>query len=73
MTLSCVVGGSVIAVSLLIFTAGMIVSFLLYELDEQFGISESIIRELKKQRKVRADGEGRYHADTFFTNFHRFG
>ena len=73
LTLSCVVGGSVIAVSLLIFTAGMIVSFLLYEIDEQFGISESIIRELKKQRKVRADGEGRYHADTFFTNFHRFG
>ncbi|WP_051583110.1 hypothetical protein [Morganella morganii] len=73
MTFSSIAAGSVIAVSLLIFTAGLIISFLLYELDEQFGISESIIRELKKQRKVRSDGEGRHHADTFFTNFHRFG
>ena len=56
-----------------LLSSGIIILLLLYELDEQFGISESIIRELKKQCKPRADGEGLYHADTFFTNFHRFG
>ncbi|HAT1513365.1 hypothetical protein [Morganella morganii] len=64
--------GSVIAISLGIFVVGIAVSLILYEIDDYFGISESIIRELKKQRKLRSDGEGRYHADNFFTNFGRY-
>lgn len=68
-----IASGTVIVVSAAIFAAGAFVSYLLYKLDDHFGVSESIIRELKKQRKLRTDGEGRYHVDTFFTNFHRFG
>jgi len=68
-----IASGTVIVVSVAIFAAGAFVSYLLYKLDDHFGVSESIIRELKKQRKLRTDGDGRYHADTFFTNFHRFG
>lgn len=72
MTITGVTSGSVIAVSLVIFAAGFFISLALYAVDDYFGISESIIRGLKKQRKVRTDGEGRYHADTFFTNFGRY-
>ncbi|HGY2267431.1 hypothetical protein [Morganella morganii] len=73
MTAAGIASGSIIVVSAIIFIAGVGISYLLYEIDDYFGISESIIRELKKQRKPRTDGEGRYHADTFFTNLHRFG
>ena len=73
MTAAGIASGSVVVVSAVIFGAGLIIAVGLYAADDYFGISESIIRELKKQRKPRADGEGRYHADTFFTNFHRFG
>ncbi|MDH0356666.1 hypothetical protein [Morganella sp. GD04133] len=73
MTAAGIASGSIIVVSAVIFIAGIGISYLLYEIDDYFGISESIIRELKKQRKPRTDGEGRYHADTFFTNLHRFG
>ncbi|HAF0953113.1 TPA: hypothetical protein G9W30_004895, partial [Salmonella enterica subsp. enterica serovar Derby] len=67
-TAGYIASGSVIAISLGIFAVGIAVSLILYEIDDYFGISESIIRELKKQRKPRSDGEGRYHADNFFTN-----
>ncbi len=70
---TAIASGTVIVVSAAIFAAGVVVSYILYKLDDHFGVSESIIRELKKQRKPRTDGDGRYHADTFFTNFHRFG
>ncbi|KJF75527.1 hypothetical protein UA45_22925 [Morganella morganii] len=73
MTLASIASGSVIVVSAVTFGAGLIIAAGLYAADDYFGISESIIRELKKQRKPRSDSEGRYHADTFFTNFHRFG
>lgn len=73
MTFASIATGSVIVVSAVIFAVGVLIAIGLYVVDDYFGISESIIRELKKQRKPRADGEGRYHADTFFTNFHRFG
>ncbi|HAT3809329.1 TPA: hypothetical protein I8608_002188 [Morganella morganii] len=73
MTFASIATGSVIVVSAVIFAVGVLIAIGLYAVDDYFGISESIIRELKKQRKPRADGEGRYHADTFFTNFHRFG
>ena len=73
MTAAGIASGSIIVVSAIIFIAGVGISYLLYEIDDYFGISESIIRELKKQHKPRTDGEGRYHADTFFTNLHRFG
>ena len=73
MTISGIAAGSVIVVSVVIFAAGIFISIGLYALDDYFGISESIIRELKKQRRSRSDGEGRQHADNFFTNFHRFG
>lgn len=73
MTLASIASGSVIVVSAVTFGAGLIIAAGLYAVDDYFGISESIIRELKKQRKPRSDSEGRYHADTFFTNFHRFG
>lgn len=71
-TAGYIASGSVIAISLGIFAVGVAVSLILYEIDDYFGISESIIRELKKQRKPRSDGEGRYHADNFFTNFGRY-
>ncbi|HAC7000505.1 hypothetical protein [Morganella morganii] len=71
-TAGYIASGSVIAISLGIFAVGIAVSLILYEIDDYFGISESIIRELKKQRKPRSDGEGRYHADNFFTNFGRY-
>ncbi|HDF2330349.1 TPA: hypothetical protein PC537_004006 [Morganella morganii] len=71
-TAGYVASGSVIVISLGIFAVGIAVSLILYEIDDYFGISESIIRELKKQRKPRSDGEGRYHADNFFTNFGRY-
>ncbi len=70
---TAIASGTVIVVSAVIFVAGVAVSYILYKLDDHFGVSESIIRELKKQREPRADDDGRYHADTFFTNFHRFG
>jgi len=73
MTFASIASGSVIVVSAVIFGAGLLIAIGLYAADDYFGISESIIRELKKKREPRADGEGRYHADTFFTNFHRFG
>lgn len=65
-------GASIIAISAGVFFVGLGVSIILYAIDDHFGISESIIRELKKQRKIRSDGEGRYHADNFFTNFGRY-
>lgn len=71
-TAGYIASGSVIAISLGIFAVGIAVSLILYEIDDYFGISESIIRELKKNRKPRSDGEGRYHADNFFTNFGRY-
>lgn len=72
MTATGFAGASVIAISIGIFFVGLGIGIILYELDDYFGISESIIRELKKQRKPRSDGEGRYHADNFFTNFGRY-
>lgn len=71
-TASAFAAGSVIVVAFGIFVAGAFISYGLYALDDYFGISESIIRELKKQRKPRSDGDGRYHADNFFTNFNRY-
>lgn len=71
MTATGFAGASVIAISIGIFFVGLGIGIILYELDDYFGISESIIRELKKQRKPRSDGEGRYHADNFFMNFGR--
>jgi len=71
-TTSAFVAGSVIVVAFGIFVAGAFISYSLYAIDDHFGISETIIRELKKQRKPRSDGEGRYHADNFFTNFGRY-
>ncbi|HAE79013.1 hypothetical protein JC794_06100 [Morganella morganii] len=70
-TAGYIASGSVIVISLGIFFAGLVISYGLYKLDDYFGISESIIRELRKQRKPRSDGEGRYHADNFFMNFGR--
>lgn len=72
MTATGFAGASVIAISIGIFFVGLGIGIILYELDDYFGISESIIRELKKQRKPRSDGEGRYHTDNFFTNFGRY-
>ncbi|HCT4930851.1 hypothetical protein AB7W15_02335 [Morganella morganii] len=72
MTATGFAGASVIAISIGIFFVGLGIGIILYELDDYFGISESIIRELKKQRKSRSDGEGRYHTDNFFTNFGRY-
>ncbi|WP_368898231.1 hypothetical protein [Morganella morganii] len=71
-TASAFAAGSVIVVAFGIFVAGAFISYGLYALDDYFGISESIIRELKKPRKPRSDGDGRYHADNFFTNFNRY-
>ncbi|HED3889095.1 TPA: hypothetical protein R4229_001444 [Morganella morganii] len=72
MTSTSLAGASIITISAGIFFVGLGVGIILYALDDYFGISESIIRELKKQRKKRSDGEGRYHADNFFTNFGRY-
>lgn len=72
MTATGFAGASVIAISIGIFFVGLGIGIILYELDDYFGISESIIRELKKPRKPRSDGEGRYHTDNFFTNFGRY-
>ncbi|WP_432693238.1 hypothetical protein [Morganella morganii] len=72
MTATGFAGASVIAISIGIFFVGLGIGIILYVLDDYFGISESIIRELKKQRKPRSDGEGRYHTDNFFTNFDRY-
>ncbi|MEG0278149.1 MAG: hypothetical protein RR510_06075 [Morganella sp. (in: enterobacteria)] len=71
-TAGYIASGSVIAISLGIFFVGLVISYGLYKLDDYFGISESIIRELKKNRKPRSDGEGRRHPDNFFTNYHRY-
>lgn len=71
-TAGYVASGSIIAISLGIFAAGVVISLILYELDDYFGISESIIRELKKNRRPRSDGDGRNHPDNFFTNYHRY-
>ncbi len=72
MTFSAFTGAGVIVVSLGIFLVGFAISYALYELDDYFGISESIIRELKKKRRPRSDGEGLHHPDNFFTNYHRY-
>lgn len=71
-TASAFAAGSVIVVAFGVFVAGAFISYGLYALDDYLGISESIIRELKKQRKPRSDGDVRYHADNFFTNFGRY-
>ncbi|UDQ75283.1 hypothetical protein LJQ72_17340 [Pectobacterium brasiliense] len=57
-----VAGGSVIAISLGIFILGLGVSFALLWLDNEYKISEKIIKNLKSHKKQYTP----YHADQFF-------
>lgn len=57
-----VAGGSVIAISLGIFILGLGVSFALLWLDNEYKISETIIKNLKSHKKQYTP----YHADQFF-------
>ncbi|MEQ9922567.1 hypothetical protein ABRQ09_17150 [Pectobacterium brasiliense] len=57
-----VAGGSVIAISLGIFILGLGVSFALLWLDNEYKISETIIKNLKSNKKQYTP----YHADQFF-------
>ena len=57
-----VAGGSVIAISLGIFILGLGVSFALLWLDNEYKISEAIIKNLKSHKKQYTP----YHADQFF-------
>lgn len=48
-------GVSVIAVAIGVFIIGALISYALYKLDDKFGISESIIRDLKYHRRAKTE------------------
>ena len=71
-TAGYIAGGSVIAISFGIFLVGVGISIGLYMLDDHFGISESIIKELKKCRPAKSNTNGEFHPDNFFNLLHRY-
>lgn len=68
-TLGIIAGGSVIIVSVGIFLLGVAISYFLYKLDDEFKISETIIKNLKSYRDKKP--ETPYHPDQFFTQWGR--
>lgn len=68
-TLGIISGGSVIVVSVGIFLLGLAISYFLYKLDDEFKISETIIKNLKSYREKKP--ETPYHPDQFFTQWGR--
>lgn len=68
-TLGIIAGGSVIIVSVGIFLLGVAISYFLYKLDDEFKISETIIKNLKSYREKKP--ETPYHPDQFFTQWGR--
>ncbi|MBG6030714.1 hypothetical protein I5E97_06580 [Proteus hauseri] len=68
-TLGIIAGGSVIIVSVGIFLLGVAISYFLYKLDDEFKISETIIKNLKSYRGKKP--ETPYHPDQFFTQWGR--
>ncbi|NBM55274.1 hypothetical protein GWI68_10885 [Proteus sp. G2669] len=68
-TLGIISGGSIIVVSVGIFLLGLAISYFLYKLDDEFKISETIIKNLKSYREKKP--ETPYHPDQFFTQWGR--
>ncbi|WP_109408485.1 hypothetical protein [Proteus genomosp. 4] len=68
-TLRIISGGSIIVVSVGIFLLGLAISYFLYKLDDEFKISETIIKNLKSYREKKP--ETPYHPDQFFTQWGR--
>lgn len=68
-TLGIISGGSIIVVSVGIFLLGLAISYFLYKLDDEFKISETIIKNLKSYRENKP--ETPYHPDQFFTQWGR--
>lgn len=68
-TLGIIAGGSVIIISVGIFLLGVAISYFLYKLDDEFKISETIIKNLKSYRDKKP--ETPYHPDQFFTQWGR--
>ncbi|MGA3699451.1 hypothetical protein ACPAVH_26755 [Enterobacteriaceae bacterium TYF_5] len=68
-TLGIISGGSIIVVSVGIFLLGLAISYFLYKLDDEFKISDTIIKNLKSYREKKP--ETPYHPDQFFTQWGR--
>lgn len=68
-TLGIISGGSVIVVSVGIFLLSLAISYFLYKLDDEFKISETIIKNLKSYWEKKP--ETPYHPDQFFTQWGR--
>ncbi|CNB50559.1 hypothetical protein [Yersinia similis] len=62
-----VAGGSVLAIAIGIFTIGVLASLILYWLDNEYKISETIIKNIKSHRVQNSP----YHADQFFNAWGR--
>lgn len=62
-------GTSVIVVALGVFVVGLVIAVALYKLDDEFKISETIIKNLKSYREKKP--ETPYHPDQFFTQWGR--
>ncbi|MFY3772103.1 hypothetical protein AHYW_003858 [Providencia manganoxydans] len=54
-TAALTTGTSVMLVALGVFSVGVLAALLLYWLDDKFGISESIIRDLKFHRRTKVE------------------
>ncbi len=63
-------GVSVIAVAVGVFVVGALIAYALYKLDDEYGISEAIIKALKSHRPPKP--ETPYHPDQFFTLLGRY-
>ncbi|KPD51489.1 hypothetical protein AC596_17755 [Yersinia pestis subsp. microtus bv. Hissarica] len=62
-----VAGGSVLAIAIGIFTIGVLASLILYWLDNEYKISETIIKNIKSHRVQNSP----YDADQFFNAWGR--
>ncbi len=68
-TAALTAGTSVIVVALGVFVVGLVIAVALYKLDDEFKISETIIKNLKSYRENKP--ETPYHPDQFFTQWGR--
>lgn len=66
---SALLGGKVIVITAILLLIGIGVTWFLYNIDEQFKISETIIKNIKSYRNLKPES---YHPDQFFNQWAKF-